>query len=210
MHPRYCVVLSRRRQNPLVPQGYQTAVLGDAIGKGCHIGHIGQGLAQQVGVYKGVGIAVDPQRAALGRIPQCDDQLFPGGQCPLPLQEDIVLIQLPDGYAVLPRDGVHRVSRLDGMDLIRQQHHQGLPRHQCPILRHFVLFLQQTGGHAVLPRDGEKGLSLFHHMNLHLASSSRLPRSTQSVYAPHPANRRHRPPSSRIQWGNICSKGDTV
>ena len=50
MHPRYCVVLSRRRQNPLVPQGYQTAVLGDAIGKGCHIGHIGQGLAQQVGV----------------------------------------------------------------------------------------------------------------------------------------------------------------
>ena len=137
---------------------------------------------------------------------QGQDQLLPRDQCPLPLKKDVVLVQLPGGYTVLPCNGPHRVTPAHHMGPFRQQHHQSLPRHQRSVRRRLVELLQQTGGHAVLLCNGEKSLPLLHHMDLHIASSSRLPRSTQAVYAPARPNRRNGSDSPGIYWGNICGK----
>ena len=85
MHPRQHAVLPRRRQNPLVPQGYRLPLRPDAVGKGGHIGQVRQLLAQQVAVYEGVGVPVHPQGPGLATIPEGDHQLLPRLQAPLSL-----------------------------------------------------------------------------------------------------------------------------
>ena len=85
MHPRLHAVLPRCRQNALVPQGHQPPVRPDAVGKRRHIGHVGQHLPQQVVSDEGIGVAVHPQRPALGRVLQGHNQLLPGRQRSLPL-----------------------------------------------------------------------------------------------------------------------------
>ena len=97
-------------------------------------------------------------------------------------QPEIVLPQLPDGYAVVLGDGVQRLSLSHGVNLPGKPDHQRLPNRQRPVHRHGVVAHQPARVHAVGPGNAGNRLSLLYDMDGQAAFL--LPGNSMPVSAP--------------------------
>lgn len=149
-----------------VVQGQQAALGIDAVGKGGHIGEIGQLGLQQPRVDEGIGVAIEGGGSDL-LIKIGDCQKLSRRQGVSSAQGPVVLPEGAGVGAVGRGDGAERLSRPDRVDLPGKPHHQGLSHRQGSTGGDVVSRAQLGGVHPVLGGDGVQGLPGPHNMDRH-------------------------------------------
>ena len=166
MHHRPGAVGLGGGEHGAVVQRQQTALGGDAIGEGCHVGEIGQLGLQQPRLDEGIGVAVEGRGADL-LVKVRDCQKLARRQGVSPAQGPVVLPEGAGVGAVGRSDGAERLPGLDGMDLPGKAYHQGLSHGQGAVGGDVVGRAQLGGIHPVLGGNGVQGLPGPHNMDRH-------------------------------------------